>query len=180
MKQQEIVRQAVAHFQEAMDTRTKMAVRIGRRVTFIIRTSAIAFTLVACVMLFLITVIFTTTQNVIETIVTMNRHFDQMTQDMRIMHKKMVQMEGHLQSMPLITTEIGAMNVSMANIQQRTGRMSDNMVLMEEGVYRIGGDTYQIKQSFEQMDYEMSEMDYEMNQISRPMRSFNDFFPFVP
>jgi hypothetical protein len=85
----------------------------------------------------------------------------------------MVQMEGHLQSMPLITTEIGAMNVSMANIQQRTERMSDNMVLMEEGVYRIGGDTYQIKQSFEQMDYEM-------NQISRPMRSFNDYFPFVP
>jgi methyl-accepting chemotaxis protein len=54
------------------------------------------------------------------------------------------------------------------------------MVLMEEGVYRMGGDTHQIKQSFKQMDDEMSEMNYEMNQISRPMRSFNDFFPFVP
>lgn len=180
MKQQELMRQAVAHLQEAMDTRTKMTVRIGRRVTFIIRTSAIAFTLVASVMLFLVTVLFTTTQNIVETIVTINRHFDQMTQDMRIMHQKMSKMERHMQSMPLITAEMGAMNVSLANIQQRTGRMSDNMVLMEEGVYRMGGDTHHIKQSFEQMDDEMSEMDYEMNQISRPMRSFNDFFPFVP
>ena len=180
MNEQALVRQALSHFRDAMDISSAMTVRIGRRVTFIIRTSAIAFTLIACVMLFLVTVLSTKTQNIIETIVTMNQHLDRMTRDMRIMGEKMAQMEGHMQSMPLLTAEIGLLTGSMANIQQSTGGISDNMVSMEKNVYRMGEDTHQIRQSFQQMDYQMDEMSYEMNQISKPMRSFNSFFPFEP
>jgi len=180
MNEQELTRQAFSHFRNAMDTRSDMTIRIGRRVTFIIRTSAIAFTLIACVMLFLVTVLSTKTQNIIETIVTMNLHLDQMTQDMSTMGQKMTQMEGHLQSMPLLTTEIALLTGSMTRIQQRTGGISDNMVSMEKSVYRMGEDTHQINQSFQHMDYQMDAMSHEMNQISKPMRSFNDFFPFEP
>lgn len=179
MNDQELVREAISHFKTAMDTRSKMTVRIGRRVTFIIRTSAIAFTLVACIMLFLVTMLSIKTQGIIEAIVTMNQHFDRMTDDMVVMRQKVARMETHIQSIPTITTETATINTHMTGIQQKTQRMSINIVEMEKGVHRMGQDTTRIRQSFQDMDYQMGAMEYEMDQISRPVRKFNDFLPFV-
>jgi len=180
MSDQELMQNAFAHFDRAMTARSRMTIRIGRRVTFIIRTSAIAFTLVASVLLFLVITLSIKTQNIMETIVTMNSHFDRMTHDMKIMRHEMVQMNGHMQSIPLMTVDVQAMSSSMRSIQERTNHMSKKIAAIGGSVNQMGNTTKQMSISFQHMDQQLNAIGGDMNQISQPMRSFNRIFPFTP
>lgn len=174
----QLVRETMEHFKRALKARDELHIRVAGRVTQMIRSLMVGVAIMISALFLVVSLFGRHVGHMLETVDTMNRHFTTMTEDMNEMNRLVRSMEKSVAAMPLIVPEVERMQADVgrmrAHIDTMSGRMdgiSGNMVLM-------GDDIERMTVTFGAMEHNVRGIGADVNQLSRPMRSFNSFFPF--
>lgn len=178
LEQHETLRQAVVHFKEAMDVRSRLNLRVAIRVTSILRVGMISLGVVAVIFLFLLLVLTSKITYMIDVIDTMNSQFTSMSKDMGEMRRVIVQMDQHMATMPTIVQEVDGMKGTVSSLNGHIGTIATKMQAIDKGLANITTHVGNMTATFRVMDGSVNRIGQDVNRISRPMKLFNTFSPF--
>lgn len=167
-----------ASFRGILDQQFAMHVRVARRTTALIRIGMISLAVIGVAMLLLLMTLAYQINPMIEAVDTMNRHFTNISQDMKVMKEAILEMEGNVAQMPAMSKEMDRMQGSvrdmtgaMDSLAQRMGNLDGNMASITQSVTHM-------TRTFAVMNQTVGIMGADVNRMSGPMRAFNWMTPF--
>ncbi|CAK0748855.1 conserved hypothetical protein [Gammaproteobacteria bacterium] len=172
--------ESITRFNHAVQLRNEMHMRIGKRITFIIRVGMFSMAVVAVAFLLLVLVLSSKIHIMVNAMDIMNGHFTSMADNMNKMNTVIQDMDGNVGTMPTIVSEIQRMNVAMQTLHQSVATISGNLAAMTGNVGRMGGNVARMTSDFQRMDSSVSGIGYDVNTMSQPMKVFDSFRSMMP
>jgi len=175
---QQMLEEIVQKFSKAMQLRSEMSNRIARRVTLIIRIGVVTLALSALALLLLIYVLSDKAASVVGSMEIMNSHFTEMSRNLQQMEANVQLMSGYTEGVPTIMNEIRAMEGSMQHLNSDMSKINDHVTLMHGDINGISRQMTTMDQNFDEIGRSVYGVSQDVKQISKPMKTFNSFFPF--
>lgn len=173
--------QALLMFNEAMEKREALSIRIGKRTTQILRFGIMSILMISGLMFFLIQSlskhIDTMASNITHistTMGSMDKSFTLVTQQLARMDTTMTGLNQHVNMMSQDIHSVPQMNSTLHQLNQSVETMGRSMKSMTGDMGVLNQSTAGINQQFSTLIQQVGKMTYNVNQMSRPMK----FFPF--
>ena len=168
-------------FNEAMQERGELSLRIGRRTTQILRIGVIGMLIINAILFFLVYTLSSEINTMTQSVVTMAGNVGGMEENIRHVAANMDEMNRNI---GVIAAQVGQMNQSMqplpgmaqtmSDLNSRIARIDQTMQGMTGYMSQLSSHTGQISQQMGVMNGNMGQMTYDVDRMARPMR----FFPF--
>ncbi|MBF0161633.1 MAG: hypothetical protein HQL88_05020 [Magnetococcales bacterium] len=178
LEQHAALRQAAEHFKQAMEVRSGLNLRVAKRVTAILRVGMISMGVVVVIFLLLLFVLTSKITHMIDIIDTMNRQFTSMAEDMGAMRAVIVQMDQRMTALPVIVTEIGTMQESVASLNKHIHDIGGRMQGIDKSLANITSNVGNMTSTFRVMDGTVHGINWDVQRMARPMKLFNAIVPF--
>ncbi len=175
---QQMLEEIVQKFSQAMQLRSEMNNRIARRVTMIIRIGVVTLALSALALLLLIYVLSDKAASVVSSMEIMNSHFTEMTRNLEQMEANVQLMSGYTEGVPIIMNEIKVMDGSMTHLNSDMRKINEHVTIMHGDISGISREMTTMDQNFDDIGRSVYGVSQDVKQMSKPMKTFNSFFPF--
>ncbi|CAK0754446.1 conserved hypothetical protein [Gammaproteobacteria bacterium] len=172
--------ESIAKFNHAVLLRNEMHMRIGKRITFIIRIGMFSMAVVAVAFLLLMVVLSSRMHVMVDTMDIMNHHFSSMSDNMAAMNTVIQKMDRNVGAMSAIVSEVQRMDVAVQTLHQSVAVISGNLSNMTDNVGRMGNNVARMTGNFQQMDSSVYGIGYDVNTMSQPMKVFDSFRSMMP
>jgi len=174
----QLMRQALEHFNVAMGQRTEMHLRVAKRVTYILRGLSIGVGVILLVVFFLLRALSSHNQDLIHTVDTMNINMASMTVDMGQMRQVMRSMDEYVATMKIINQEIASMQGNVSSMNGSIGTLSGAMSSIDQNMSVMTQDISRMTQTFAAMEHTVRGIGNNVNQMADPMKPWGSFLPF--
>lgn len=178
VKHSQLVQETMEHFKRAMIARDELHIRVAMRVTQLIRSLMLGVAIMISALFLVVSLFGRHVGHMLETVDTMNTHFSTMTEDMDQMHRMVRSMEQSVAAMPLIVPEVERMQADVGRMRTHIDSMSGRMETISGNMLVMGDDIERMTVTFGAMEHNVRGIGADVRQLSRPMRTFNSFFPF--
>jgi hypothetical protein len=158
--------------------RTDRSVRIGKRVTAMIRGGAVGFVIVALMMSWMIWVFTDRVGVMVAVLGTMRVEFSQMADNMSRMQTIIGGLEKDMSSFSVVTEEMRAMQSTMAAMRGDVQDMAGQIATLSGDVTLVTGHVGGMNQSFRLLSPAVSGIGASVDRGSAPMKTFYNLFPF--
>lgn len=166
-------------FEAAMAERTALTVRIGRRVTQLVRISIFGLLILTSSMVYLVYTLATDVHSMTEQMAVMNAHMDSMEADFEVVAQRMQNLRGTVEAMTAVVAElgpldqsVGAMRVHVAGMAGTVHTVSDDVGRMRGAMGRVSRDMGAMTVKLQQLEGSVFLMGESVNEISVPFRFF--------
>lgn len=174
----ETLARAMDDFFQAMALRTDRNVRVGKRVTAMLRIGMVSFALFAALMTAMIWAFTDRVRVMTDVLGTMQTQFTEMADNMTTMRSTIDGLERDMRSFSVITAEMQTMRSTVSGMKSDMNIMSDRVSVMNSEVALITGNTAQMNQSFRVLSPSVARIGAAVAHGSGPMKTFNNLFPF--
>jgi len=168
----------IEHFNDAMDMRTEMNIRVAKRVTALVRGIMVSLGILLMGGFYLLIVLKSHLGDLTLTVQTMNNHMSVMTRDMKDMRYYVSDMQKDMESMQIIVTQVQNMQMDVAKISSSVGKLSGSMLLINQDMVSITQDINGMTTNFHYMEQSVHQINRDVDTMASPMRSWNAFSPF--
>jgi len=178
--EQELLMESIQKFRHAMKLRSGMNMRLGRRITSIIRVGMVGISVMALAMLMLMVTLAFQMVNVVDAMENMNKHFSTMADDMKQMQLVIVRMDQHMQAMPRIVGNVQDMEKSVTSMGTNMHTISEHMGVMKQNIQQLSVSVASMDSTFVTMDDAVLGIGQQVNTMSAPMKVFNSMRSITP
>jgi len=172
--------ESIAKFNRSVQLRNGMHMRIGKRITFIIRVGMFSMAIVAVAFLLLVLVLSSKIYIMVDAMDVMNKYFSSMADNMAKMDHVIKYMDRDVGAMPAIVSEVQGMNIAVQTLHRSVTTMSGDLATMTGNVGRMGGSVAHMTGNFQKMDSSVSGIGQDVNTMSQPMKVFDSFRSMMP
>lgn len=176
----ELLRQSVDQMRHAVGVRDQLHVRVGSRVTSIIRVQMVTLAIASIGMTLLVGVLAWHFRYMVEAMETMNTHFRQMSEDMTTMQQVIVRMDSHMKGMPSISGDVVTMDRIIGNMRSDMNIIATSMNAMNQDILQVQGSVVRMTNTFDAMDTAVLGIGRDVNTMSAPMKDFNSIRSMMP
>jgi hypothetical protein len=172
------VSRALDDFFRAMDLRTNRNVRVGKRVTLMLRVGVVSLVLLALLMAGMIWAFTDRVGVMIGVLGTMRTEFSGMAGNMTEMHRILGGLERDMASFSVVTDEMDVMRSTVSEMTGEVQEMAGRMAIMSGDVNLVTGNVANMNQSFRLLGPSVSAIGAKVDRGSGPMKTFYDVSPF--
>lgn len=176
----QFIHQAMADLQRDMAGQNAFGKRIAARTLLITRTVLGLLLMVSAVSLFFIYDFTGDMRSMITNMVSMYKHFGDVSSDMHTMTASVQRMGGNVAGMPVIADEMVLMSNDMGRMGEDVGAMRGNVVDMSDNLHIITAGVSDMSVQFDFLGRSVHYMGYNVNQMAQPVRSMDPFRLFFP
>jgi uncharacterized protein YoxC len=178
--EQQLLSDSIQKFRHAMQLRSAMSIRLGKRITSIIRVGMISVSVMALAMLMLMVTLAFQMVHVVDAMENMNKHFSTMADDMKQMQLVIVKMDANMGAMPQIVDNVQEMEQSVTSMGRNMHTISDRLGVMNRNVQQLSISVASMDSTFVMMDQSVFDIGRQVNTMSSPMKTFNSMRSFTP
>lgn len=172
------VSRALDDFFRAMELRTDRNVRVGKRVTAMLRVGVVSLVFLGLLMAGMIWAFTDRVGVMIEVLGTMRTEFSGMADNMTKMHRILGALEQDMGSFSVVTDEMHVMRSTVSEMRGDVHEMAGRMAMMSGDVNLVAGNVSNMNQSFRLLGPSVSGIGAKVDRGAGPMKTFYDMFPF--
>ncbi|MBF0124935.1 MAG: hypothetical protein HQL60_06340 [Magnetococcales bacterium] len=176
----DIITETFGTFRAEMESVDKIAFKIGRRTTRLIRVVLTILAISSTIVLFLVADLTSSLTQMIDSMNAMYNHFGYMSKDMNDITASVNNMGQNIQGIPVIAEAMKQMNHDVAGMDGAVVGMKDNMQSMEQGIVQIDRGVWEMSGRFNSVTMAVSHMNYNVNQMTRPTNMMNPMGWMIP
>lgn len=174
----ELLKDAIVLFKQAMLNRTEMNIRVARRVTYTVRGITFGVGIFLFVIFFLLNALSEHNQDLIHTVDTMNVNMASITVDMGQMSQILSNMDKNVASMQNIANEVDNMQGNVSVLNESVAGLTGSMSSIDRSMGALTQDITQMTQTFAKMEYVVLGIGKNVEQMANPIKTWGSFFPF--
>jgi hypothetical protein len=168
----------VGRFFRAMELRMQRNVRVGKRVTAMLRFGVVGFAALALLMAWMIWVFTDRVRVMVEVLGTMRIEFSQMAGNMSSMQTIIGGLEKDMASFSVVTEEMDVMQSTVAGMRGEVEEIAVLMGTLSGDVTMVNAHVSGMNQSFRLLRPAVTGIGASVNRGSAPMKTFYNLFPF--
>ncbi len=172
------VTRALDDFFRAMDLRTARNVRVGKRVTAMLRVGVVSLVFLGLLMAGMIWAFTDRVAVMIEVLGTMRTEFSGMADNMTKMHRILGALEQDMASFSAVTDEVDVMRSTVSEMRGEVQEIAGRMAMMKGDVNLVSVHVADMNQSFRLLGPSVSGIGAKVDRGAGPMKTFYDMFPF--
>ncbi len=169
---------ALDDFFRAMELRTQRNVRVGKRVTAMLRFGVVSFAALALLMAWMIWVFTDRVRVMVEVLGTMRIEFSQMADNMSSMQTIIGGLEKDMASFSVVTEEMDVMQSTVAGMRGEVEEIAALMGTLSGDVTMVNAHVSGMNQSFRLLSPAVTGIGASVDRGSAPMKTFYNLFPF--
>ena len=171
------IEEIAAGFKHILDQQFAMHLRVARRTTSVVRFGTTSLAVIGVSMFLLLLTLAYQIQPMIGSVNTMNGHFTQISQNMRLMKDAILEMEANVSPLPLMSGEMYQMQGSVRELTGSTNGLSLRLDNLDTNMASITQSVTRMTSSFAFINQTVGIMGADVNRMSGPMRVFNSMTP---
>jgi outer membrane murein-binding lipoprotein Lpp len=172
LSQEQIIQQINHKYRQAMDLRFTINIRVAKRMTIIIRGLIAVFAVLLISFFLLISVLTQHTNEINDTINTINLYFTSMTEDMHAMRLNVASMEQDMSVMPIIMEEVATINGHVNTMGKSIESLAQKMHTINQHMSSMDEDITAMSTTLLKMDNTVHYIDIDVDNLSSPMKSY--------
>lgn len=174
------ITETLGAFSAEMAAIDKIAHKISRRTTRLIKTVLTILGISSMIILFLVVDLTDNMSKMIESMNTMYTHFGFMSKDMREITASVKNMGQNIDGIPVIAEAMKQMNFDVQGMNASVTGMDKNVQSMERNLVKIDGGVWEMSGRFISVTGAVDHMNYNVNQMSRPTDALSPFNFMIP
>jgi hypothetical protein len=175
-----VVRDLIHRMNNLQNVRSKMFIRVAKRVTGLTRTVMISAGLMSIFGFALVLMMAWQFDNMVNVMTTMNQRFRTMSEDMTQMRHLIDKMDSSVAAMPAIVTRVQSMEHSVAGMNSDMGVIRSEMISMDQRIDQVRHNVVRMSSTFNYMDGAVLGIGRDVNVMSKPMKDYNILRSMMP
>jgi uncharacterized protein YoxC len=175
-----VVRDLILRMNNLQNVRSKMFIRVAKRVTGLTRTVMISAGLISIFGFVLVLMMAWQFDNMVNVMTTMNQRFRTMSEDMTQMRHLIDNMDSSVAAMPAIVTRVQSMEHSVAGMNTDMGVIRSEMISMDQRIDQVRHNVVRMSTTFNHMDGAVLGIGQDVNVMSKPMKDYNILRSIMP
>lgn len=174
---EEKINNILKSFDEIMALRTDLTLRIGKRVTQIVRIATLGLLILAMAMLYLIFTLGNDMGLITKHMREMNDHMIIMRQNFEIVAERMQTMEssvksmsGSIQVMPALAKDVQTMEKTVTKMQQNMININGTLFAMRQSMMALSKDVEGMRLRFEDLTLSLNGIGNNVNRMTQPFQ----------
>lgn len=172
------LRQAAADFRRLMEIRSKLHLRVARRVTTILRVGMVSYGLIAVILVIMLLAFNQKLDNINSVLATMTGQFSSMSQDMTVLRGILHKMDEHVGNMNVVGDETAEMRRLVLKLNDQMDTMAATISSIDARMGGLTGQVGAMTANFRYLSPAVQGMGVDFNRMSGPMRMLNEMMPF--
>ncbi len=174
---EEKINSILKSFDDIMALRTDLTLRIGKRVTQIVRIATLGLLILAIAMLYLIFTLGNDMGLITKHMREMNEHMIIMRQNFEIVAERMQTMESSVKSMsvsieamPAIAQDVATMDATVSKMQKNMININGSLFAMRQSMTLLAKDVEGMRGRFEELALSLNGIGNNVNRMTQPFQ----------